>query len=143
MANTAIHQYRAAISKDWAYINDDLNDNFSLATVARASASHGYDISDRDWQAYYSSLPLSKSRLRYMHPGSDNELAELTEVEIDYVVGGAAALPVAAVVIVVVTFAIVAVTAAAATVSVIAAAVTGTVYAMTSLWGGGGDDGMA
>ncbi|WP_340267622.1 hypothetical protein [Sphingobium mellinum] len=138
MNSQKIDLYEDSIRNSWDDFQELLNDNFSLSAVAQLSRSHGFDISDREWGGYFTDINLSKSKVRYIHPGNDNEMTDLTEAEIDYVVGGVAAVPVAAAVIAVVTYAAVVVTAAAAVVVVIAGAASLAVWATVSLWGGGG-----
>ena len=138
MASLKIDHYEETIRSSWDQYEELLNDNFSLSAVAGLSKNFGFDISDREWGSYFTDLNLSKSKVRYIPPGNDNEVTDLTEVEIDYVVVGVAAVPVAAAVIAVVTYAAVVVTAAAAVVVVIAGAASLAVWATVSLWGGPG-----
>lgn len=140
MHSQKIGLYEESIKSSWDEFQELLNDNFSLSAVAQLSKNQGFDISDREWGSYFTDIDLSKSKVRYIHPGNDNEVTELTDAEIDYVVGGVAAVPVAAAVIAVVTYAAVVVTAAAAVVVVVAGAASLGVWATVWLTGPGGGD---
>lgn len=79
-----IDRYDESIRSSWDEFEELLNDNFSLSAVARLSGSRGFDISDREWGSYFADIDLSRSKVRYIAPGNDNEMADLTEAEIDY-----------------------------------------------------------
>lgn len=138
MASPKIDLYEESIRSSWDEFQKLLNDNFSLSAVAGLSKSYGFDISDREWGSYFTDISLSKSKVRYIHPGNDNEVTDLTDVEIDYVVGGVTAVPVAAVTIAVLTYAAVAVTVAVFGAIVIAGGVSIVAWATVSISGPGG-----
>ena len=114
MQSSHIREYEQSIGETWDEFQNDLQDNFSLGAVVGLSSQKGFAISPNDWDGYFQNLPLSKSKLKYVHPTNDNDIVDLSETELDYVVGGVAAVPVAAAVIAVVTYAAAAVSVAIA-----------------------------
>lgn len=92
----------AALEKDWSSAEALLRNEFSLKQLMLASDPVDGSVTDRDWHSYFGQLTLNKSRIRLARVGNDNEIVDLREEEIDYVVGGAAAVPILGVAVVIV-----------------------------------------
>jgi hypothetical protein len=119
MLQNQIRSYERSIEQSWASFQGGLEDDFSLSAVVRAAEHHGYAIPVNDWGEFFSTLGLPKTKLKLFGPMNDNGIQELATSELDYVIGGVAAVPVAAVVIAVFTYAAVFVSVAAAGVIVV------------------------
>ena len=102
MQSAAIRDYERRLEESWASSRHELEDNFSLSAIVGLSHRDEREISHSDWQTYLSGLTLSKSSIKFVKSANDNSIVELSDAEIDYVVGGVAAVPVLGAAVVVV-----------------------------------------
>jgi hypothetical protein len=102
MQSVAIRDYESSLEQGWSTVCKELENNFSLNALVELSDQRNREIAKSEWNKYFSNLALSKSTIKFVKSSNDNTIVELSEAEIDYVVGGVAAVPVlgAAVVIV-------------------------------------------
>jgi len=96
MSSAQIRQYQDSIEESWDEFQVQLQDNFSLAAVVDYSEKKGLGVERSEWVEYFSSMTLPNSKLKYVSAVNDNEITEMSEVELEYVVGGVAAVPVLA-----------------------------------------------
>lgn len=101
MQTAAIRDYESSLEQNWAQARSKLESDFSLGALIELGNQQKRDIAHPEWQQYFSSLTLSKSTIKFVKSANDNSIVELSEAEIDYVVGGVAAVPVLGVVVVV------------------------------------------
>lgn len=110
-----------------------LKDDFSLSSLAKAANDNGYGIGTEEVDAIFADL-TSNTTVRASYTDNNGEIRELTIDETD-LAGGGVTLALAAVTVVAV------VVVAAAVVTEAAAAVQVAVWAHTSVWTYGGEDG--
>lgn len=140
MAVSQIEKFEEALQGSWPSFGKQLADDFSVAALIDACQDAGYGVSSDEWSVHLSKMPLTKSRVKIVHAANDDEIVELTEVELDYVVGGAAAVPVLAVAIAVATTAAVVVSVAAIAWVVVGAGASIVAWATVYAWGGNGSN---
>jgi hypothetical protein len=135
MLHNQIRNYERSIEQSWTSFQDELEDDFSLSTVVGVAKQRGYDIPTTDWNEFFINLGLPKSKVTLYGPMNDNGIQELATTELDYVVGGVTAVPVAAAVIAVATYAAVGVSVAivGAIAIFVAASIVTTVTVFTSV----------
>lgn len=127
MQSAAIRNYESSLEQNWSAARKELEENFSLGTLVALSDQQNRDIARTEWQKYLSELTLSKSSIRFVKSANDNTIVEMSETEIDYVVGGVAAVPVlgaAVIVVAAVALGVAVFVAAGGFVSIYAAAAT-------------------
>ncbi|MBW4329882.1 hypothetical protein KY084_03210 [Stakelama sp. CBK3Z-3] len=127
MQSSAIRNYESSLEANWNESRKELEDDFSLGSLMELGVRQERGIAQDDWQSYLSGLTLSKSSIKFVKSANDNTIVELSEAEIDYVVGGVAAVPVLGAVVVVaaaVALAVAVFVAAGGFVSIYAAAAT-------------------
>ncbi len=131
MINTQIREFESSMERDWISCRALLQDDFSLEKLTKICDMQGRDVSIKNWVDYFQTIPVSKSKIRLVQVSNDNKIEELLEEEIDYVVGGAAAVPVLGAAVIVVA----AVALAVAVHVVIVGSVSLVVWASTSVTG--------
>lgn len=102
MINTQIKEFESSMERDWVDCQALLKDDFSLEKLTKVCDAQGRNISTKNWVDYFKTINVSKSKIRLVQVSNDNQIEELLEEEIDYVVGGWAAVPVLGAVVVVV-----------------------------------------
>lgn len=87
------------LSGSWSEFMSKLNDNFSLSEIVKIASEDGYNIGNEAWSDYFTKHCATRTKIRMALPGNDNDIWELTEVELDSVSGGAPVATVAVIVL--------------------------------------------